>query len=111
MSVYRRLLSLKPASFVWLAALWVFVLTNVISWFVFDHIPHVQDTVAQLFQAKLFAAGKLYLPSPPLPQFFDLMHVINDGRWYSQYPPGHPLLLLLGVLIHAPWIINPLLGA
>jgi hypothetical protein len=108
---YRRLLSLKPASFVWSAALWVFVLTNLISWFVFDHIPHVQDTVAQLFQAKLFAAGRLYLPSPPLPQFFDLMHVINDGRWYSQYPPGHPLLLLLGILIHAPWLINPLLGA
>jgi hypothetical protein len=108
---YRRLLNLKPVLFVWLAAVWVFVLTNVVSWFVFDHIPHVQDTVAQLFQAKLFAAGKLYLPSPPMPQFFDLMHVINDGRWYSQYPPGHPLLLMLGVLIHAPWIINPLLGA
>jgi len=109
--VYRRLLNLKPALFVGLAALWVFVLTSLVSWFVFDHIPHVQDTVAQLFQAKLFAAGRLYLPSPPLPQFFDLMHVINDGRWYSQYPPGHPLLLMLGVLIHAPWIINPLLGA
>jgi hypothetical protein len=107
---YRRLLGLKPATFVWLAALWVFVLTNLVSWFVFDHIPHVQDTVAQLFQAKLFAAGRLYLPSPPLPQFFDLMHVINDGRWYSQYPPGHPLLLMLGVLVRAPWIINPLLG-
>ena len=104
-------MTLNCGVFVGLAALWVFLLANLISWLVFDHIPHVQDTVAQLFQAKLFAAGKLYLPSPPLPQFFDLMHVINDGRWYSQYPPGHPLLLMLGVLIHAPWIINPLLGA
>jgi hypothetical protein len=108
---YQRLLNLRPGVFAGLAALWVFLLANLVSWLVFDHIPHVQDTVAQVFQAKLFAAGRLYLPSPPLPQFFDLMHVINDGRWYSQYPPGHPLLLALGVLIRAPWIVNPLLGA
>ena len=108
--VYRRLLNVRTGVFVGLAALWVFLWANLVSWLVFDHIPHVQDTVAQVFQAKLFAAGRLFLPSPPLPQFFDLMHVINDGRWYSQYPPGHPLLLALGVLVRAPWIVNPLLG-
>jgi hypothetical protein len=107
---YRRLVSLNPRTFVWLAAGWVFLAASLASWLVFDHIPHVQDTIAQVFQARLFAAGRFYLPSPPLPQFFDLMHVINDGRWYSQYPPGHPLLLALGVLIRAPWLINPLLG-
>jgi 4-amino-4-deoxy-L-arabinose transferase-like glycosyltransferase len=39
------------------------------------------------------------------------MNVINKDRWYSQYPPGHPFLLLLGLYIKAPWIINPLFGS
>lgn len=37
--------------------------------------------------------------------------MINNGRWYSQYTPGYPLLLLPGVILGAPWIINPLLAA
>ncbi len=32
-------------------------------------------------------------------------------RWYSQYPPGHPFFLMLGLLIGAPWIINPIFAA
>jgi len=37
--------------------------------------------------------------------------MINNGRWYSQYPPGYPLILLLGLIAGIPWIINPLLAA
>jgi hypothetical protein len=111
LSGYRRLMSMNPGLVVAAAALFVFLAANAVSWLVFGHTAHVHDTFAQLFQAKLFAHGKLYAPSPPLPQFFDMMHTINNGRWYSQYPPGHPLILTLGVLINAPWIINPLLGA
>ena len=76
-----------------------------------EHVPRIHDDVAQLFQARLFAHGRLFASSPPVPQFFDMMPMINDGKWYSQYPPGHPVMLMLGVLIHAPWLINPLLGA
>jgi 4-amino-4-deoxy-L-arabinose transferase-like glycosyltransferase len=36
--------------------------------------------------------------------------ILADGRWYSQYPPGHALSLLLGVWVGAPWIVNPILG-
>ena len=109
--LYRWLMNLHPGLFVAGAALFTFLVTNLISLFVFGHTPHVQDTFGQLFQAQLFAQGKLYAPSPPLPQFFDLTHTISNGRWYSIYPPGHPLILALGVLIHAPWVVNPLLGA
>ncbi len=77
---------------------------------VFARIPHVQDSVAQLFQARIFARGRLWAPSPPLKEFFNYTQMINDGRWYSQYPPGHALLLVPGVWIGAPWLINPLLA-
>lgn len=88
-----------------------FLVTNLISYFVFGHVPHVQDSIAQLFQARIFASGKLYETSHPLKEFFDYTHMINNGRWYSQYPPGHPFFLMFGVLFGMPWIINPLLGA
>ncbi len=78
---------------------------------VFGRIPHVQDSIAQLFQARIFASGRLWAPAPALPQFFEYTHmIIRDGRWYSQYPPGHALLLVPGVWLGAPWLINPLLG-
>jgi 4-amino-4-deoxy-L-arabinose transferase-like glycosyltransferase len=37
--------------------------------------------------------------------------VIRDGRWFSKYPPGHSLVMALGVLAGVPWLVNPLLGA
>jgi asparagine N-glycosylation enzyme membrane subunit Stt3 len=88
-----------------------FLATLLISYFVFDQIPHIQDSIAQVFQAKIFAFGKLYAISHPLKEFFEYTHIINNGRWYSQYPPGHALFLMVGVLLGIPWIINPLLGA
>ncbi len=92
-------------------ALFVFVLTNVLSYFLFDHIPHVHDEIDYLFQAKIFKLGRLYVPSPPAKEFFDFPHIINNGRLYSQYTPGYPFLLLLGLLLGAPWILNPLVAA
>ena len=88
-----------------------FLLTNIISFFAFEHLPHIQDSVAQVFHGKIFAAGRLTAPSPPLRDFFYYQHMINNGQWYSQYPPGHSFLMMLGVLAGAPWLVNPLLGS
>ncbi len=93
------------------SALFVFIFTNLFSYFVFGHIPRVHDEIDYTFQAKIFKSGRLFVPSPCAKESFDFPHMINNGRWYSQYTPGYPLLLLLGLLIQAPWIINPLLGS
>ena len=89
----------------------VFTATNLGSYFLFEHIPHVADSVDQLFHAKIFLLGRLTVPSPEPRELFNFVLMINNGRWYSQYPPGQPLLLSLGHIFHAPWIINPLLGS
>ncbi len=34
-----------------------------------------------------------------------------DGRWATFYTSGHPLMLALGWLVGAPWLMPPLLGA
>jgi hypothetical protein len=91
-------------------AVMVTLVAAALSSVVFGRIPHVQDSIAQLFQARIFAHGRLWLASPPLREFFDYAHIISDGRWYSQYPPGHSLLLVPGVWLGVPWMVNPVLG-
>lgn len=77
----------------------------------FEHRPQSVDSVALLFQAKILASGALYGQAPPLAEFFVIPHMVTlDGKWFSQYPPGHPALLALGVLIDAPWLVPVLLS-
>jgi len=80
---------------------------------ILQRMPHVQDSVAYLFQAKTFALGRLWVPTPPYPAFFAHEFIVMDpaGRWFSKYPPGWPMLLALGVLVRAPWVVSPICGA
>ncbi len=74
-----------------------------------DSIPHVQDDVAYLWQAKIFALGHAWVPAPPDAEAFGQGFIlITDGRWFVKYPPGWPLLLVPGVWAGVPWLINPL---
>lgn len=101
---------MKVSNLLILASLWIFIITNIFSYAIFEHIPHIQDSIAQLFQAKIFAQGRLTVAPPPIPEFFQYFYdniIITENKWYSQYPPGHPFFLMLGVLVGAPWIINP----
>ena len=76
-----------------------------------DGIPHVQDSVTYLFQAKTLARGQLYAPAPPDPAAFEQeFMLVNQDRWYGKYTPGFPLLLAGGVRAGAPWLVNPLLA-
>lgn len=110
----RRVLTLGSIPLpIFLASLFALelALSAIVSTSVFERIPHVQDSIAQLFHAKILARGQLTAPGPALPQFFAQENVIlKAGLWYSQYPPGHIALLALGVLAGAPWLVNPLLG-
>lgn len=89
----------------------VFALTLAIALHVLDRIPHIQDSVTYLFQAKTLAGGRLWSPAPPLPEFFEQEFLlVRDGRWFGKYPPGFPVVLAVGVLAGAPWLVNPLLA-
>jgi hypothetical protein len=73
--------------------------------------PHLIDEFAQLFQARVFAAGRLAAPIPELPEFFLVAQTfVVEGGWISQYPPGQAVLLALGFVVGAPWLVNPVLG-
>ena len=77
----------------------------------FSHLPLTVDTSAQLVHAKMLATGHWTLPSQPLKDFFNMYMMINDGKWYSQYPPGHVILLAIGTFFKMRTYVNPCLGA
>ncbi len=86
------------------------VLLSVLLSGIYFHFSYFEpDTVSYLFQAKLFAAGKLSVPAPPEHGLSSSPHInILNGKWYSKYPFGNALMLTLGVLINAPWLIPAL---
>ena len=63
------------------------------------------DQASYLLQAEIFASGRWTAPSPPLPEFFEQPHVQVVPRLASKYPPGHALVLAVGALVDAPWLM------
>jgi hypothetical protein len=108
-----RALSLSVTDLLVLAlCLAAFVGAAWVSTTVFDRLPHVEDDVAFLFQAKVIASGHLRASPSPLPDFFGIPFIlVRDGHWFGKYPPGYPLVLALGVLVGQPWLQNPAAGA
>jgi 4-amino-4-deoxy-L-arabinose transferase-like glycosyltransferase len=84
--------------------------TSVLGRVILHNFPNSGDEWCYLLQAEIFSQGKLSVASPPHREFFDVGWMINNGAFYTQHPPGWPLVLAAGVLLGVPWLINPLLG-
>ena len=79
----------------------------------FQHLPHVEEEVAHLFQARTFAAGALWVPAPPEAAWPGLAYGLQDlsaGRWFAATLPGWPLVLAPFVALGVPWLLNPVLA-
>lgn len=80
---------------------------------VFHAMPGFGDEMNYLIQAKIFAAGKLYVQEPSMPEFFkvDWMDIFgHDGKLWNFHPPGNSVILALGWLIGLHWITVPVVG-
>src|SRR4051812_8822935 len=88
----------------------VFALAGAVAWGVFEAMPHLEDEHANLFQARVFAAGRITADVPRHPNSFFTPFVINSaqGKRFGKYPPGYPLLLALGAALRQPWLVNAL---
>lgn len=104
-----RTAELAAAPGAWLELALIAILAAIlllVSGLVFEHRPLLIDGVTQLFQARIFAAGDASASAPASIEFFVTPQmIIEGGRWYSQYPPGHSALLAFGVLAGAPWLV------
>lgn len=83
-----------------------------LAWAAFDRVPHVEDEVAYLFQARTFAAGVLGSPAPPAaaqPALEYYLFDIRGDQWIGVPAQGWAIVLSLGVLAGVPWLVNPVL--
>jgi 4-amino-4-deoxy-L-arabinose transferase-like glycosyltransferase len=89
-----------------------FLLAASIAWAVFEAMPHLEDEFANLYQAKVFASGRLIAQTPDHSKAFSVPFTIDmGGRRFSKYPPGYSLALASGVWIGQPWLVNALAAA
>jgi hypothetical protein len=78
---------------------------------VFEGIPHLEDELAYAWQAQVIAHGQLSLASPKDAASFFVPFVVDyQGRRFSKYPLGWPILLAIGVKLGARGLVNPLLA-
>ncbi len=96
-------------------ALGAFVVTLAINDRYYSFLPHAPDEVAYIFQANLLADFEVTREIPPVSrafQFYSPSFLVENGnQWASFYPFGHPLVLAVGALFGAVWVIPSLVGA
>jgi hypothetical protein len=78
------------------------------------------DESAYRFQARIFLTGHLTAEAPPASDtvnglslgkdFFFHHMLIRGGKWFSKYPPGWPVALMLPIALRLDWLLNPILG-
>jgi len=74
--------------------------------------PLLIDEIIQVWQARVLAGGRLWVPSPEFPEFTSAMHLVDfEGRRFGQFPMGGPAMLALGALLRAEWLVGPAFGA
>jgi len=92
------------------AAVFAFAAAAFVSQFAFAGQPFTSDEMAQAWHAQILASGHLQALTEQPREFFNTAPVLDtNGRWFSQYPIGGPVLMALGVLMRAPWLVNPIL--
>ena len=87
-------------------------LYSVIAVQVFSAKPLLIDEIIQVWQARVMAGGRLWVPVPEHAEFSSAMHLVDyEGRRFGQFPLGGPAMLMLGSLAGAEWLVGPVFGA
>jgi hypothetical protein len=86
----------------------VFVVCAVVARLVFSGRPLLIDEVISLYQARIFASGRLWLPAPAFTEFTSALLLLDGhGKVFGQFPAGGPAMLAVGTLLHAEWLVGP----
>jgi hypothetical protein len=102
----------QPRRAALVVSLLAFVAYVTIARTVFSGRPLFIDELTQVLQAQIFATGRLWQRMAPHPEFFSSVLMIDiDGRHFSHFPVGGPAMLLPGILLGVPWLIDPICGA
>jgi 4-amino-4-deoxy-L-arabinose transferase-like glycosyltransferase len=91
-----------------------FFISALIHQTVFERMPHLEDEMAYIFQARIFARGDVVVDIPqPRRAFWQPFVVDYDetGARFGKYTPGWPALLAIGVNLGQMWVINAFFAA
>ncbi|MBN8637248.1 MAG: glycosyltransferase family 39 protein [Anaerolineae bacterium] len=93
-------------------ALFAFGMSAYLSQTVFERLPHLEDEVAYLYQARVFARGDIVIDSPETSRVFWQPFIVDrDGNRFSKYTPGWSAQLAVGILLGEYWVINAFFAA
>jgi len=96
----------------WLAlglVLFSFFMALFVNRTVFERLPHLEDELAYIFQARIFARGDVVVASPEPRRAFWQPFVVDyepQGTRFGKYSPGWPALLAIGVLLGQMSFVN-----
>jgi hypothetical protein len=73
--------------------------------------PRIVDATSYFLQARALAQGDLEFGVPlPSGSFRGRFTLFHDGALSVIFPPGYPLALALGFLVHAPLLVGPIIA-
>ena len=64
------------------------------------------DEQAYLLQAQIFATFRWTGETPPIPEFFQQLHVLTEPRLAPKYPPGNALLMVPAIWAGLPGLTS-----
>lgn len=105
--------SQRPFTFLIKISIIALIILSLYAFFILQDFPNSGDEYSYVFQAQTFREGRLWNSVHPEQEFFDFFHIASkEGKWVGRFPPGWPILLTGGILLHIPlWLVNPILGA
>lgn len=74
-----------------------------------DFHPKYQDEYSYLLQTRMLSSGRLWLPAPAHPHFFESFQVVTEPVYASVYFPGAAMLYVPGQWLQLPAWAMPLL--
>jgi hypothetical protein len=95
-------------------AAFAFGMSALIHFTVFEGLPHLEDELAYLYQARIFGGGHATIETPRPATAYWQPFVVDygaTGRRFGKYTPGWPAMLALGVLVGQLWLVNATLSA
>lgn len=89
-----------------------FFMSALVSRTVFERLPHLEDEVAYLYQARTYAGGNLVIDTPEPRRAYWMPFLLDQGgHRFGKYTPGWSMQLSLGTLLGQEWVVNAFLAA
>jgi hypothetical protein len=88
-----------------------FLASSLVTQRVFEGVPHIEDEIAYVWQAKALIEGHMKISSPPHHSSYIVPFIVDYlGERFGKYPPGWPALLSVAIRLGIRAWINPFMA-